>query len=69
VPAQNSAALLGWNSSEREPIYQTEQLRRNPMAYYPTHRPNTEGEVNSAFNVAFIAALFAFAVISTYFYG
>jgi len=39
------------------------------MAYYQTRRPNTEGEINSAFNVAFIAALFAFAVISTYFYG
>lgn len=39
------------------------------MAYYQTPRPNTEGEINSAFNVAFIAALFAFAVISTYFYG
>jgi hypothetical protein len=66
---QNGAALHGWNSHERDPICWVEQLRRNPMAYYQTRRPNTEGEINSAFNVAFIAALFAFAVISTYFYG
>jgi hypothetical protein len=39
------------------------------MAYYSTARHNTEGEINSAFNVFFIAALFAFAVVSTYFYG
>lgn len=39
------------------------------MAHYLTSRHNTDGELNSAFNVAFIAALFAFAVASTYFYG